>query len=199
MGTKKLEEMGVTIESGSVLSRIQIDEHSNNGLKAKVLLPKALAGSINEDLLDEIVVDASAYKSGRIRIAYENDVVMKLTTPYDVGYVHKSQSGLIVSSHCVIIRLMDDCELDGKFLAYLLNSPYAMDYFRSVTSGAATAMLKVKDISGIPIPKVPMDEQKKLGKIFEAFSRKRVLLTQMLEAELMAENSLIMEALEGRV
>lgn len=197
--TTRLEELGVVIESGSVISRVQVNDDSEDKLKVKVIVPKALAGEINEELLDEIYVDAKTYDTGKIKITAANDVVMKLTTPYDVGYVHEEQGGLVVSSHCVVIRLKDGSKLDGKFLAYLLNSPYAKDYFRSVTSGASTVMVKVKDIAGLPVPEVPMEEQVQLGEIFDAFSRKKVLLAQMIDAETAAENSLIMGALEGRL
>lgn len=197
--TTRLEELGAVIESGSVISRIQVADGAEDRLKVKVIVPKALAGEINAELLDEIYVDAKAYDSGKIKITSANDVVMKLTSPYDVGYAHEDQSGLVVSSHCVVIRLKDESRIDGKFLTYLLNSPYAKDYFRSVTSGAATVMLKVKDIAALPIPEIPMEEQVQLGEIFDAFSRKKVLLAQMIEAETAAENSLIMNALEGRL
>lgn len=195
----RLEELGAVIESGSVISRIQAADSIEDKLKVKVIVPKALAGEINEEQLDEIHVDAKLYDSGKIKTTSANDVVMKLTSPYDVGYVHEEQTGLVVSSYCVVIRLKDNSKLDGKFLTYLLNSPYAKDYFRSVTSGASTVMIKVKDIAGLPIPEIPMEEQVRLGEIFEAFSRKKVLLSQMIEAENAAENSLIMEAIEGRL
>lgn len=195
----RLEELGVVIESGSVISRIQAADSTDNKLKVKVIVPKALGGEIIEEQLDEIFVDAKAYDAGKIKTTSANDVVMKLTSPYDVGYVHEEQTGLVVSSHCVLIRLKDDSKIDGKFLTYLLNSPYAKDYFRSVTSGASTVMIKVKDIVGLPIPEIPREEQVQLGEVFEAFSRKKVLLAQMIEAENAAENSLIMEAIEGRL
>lgn len=197
--TEKLGNLGVSIESGSVLSRIQVDGSHDNKRSVKVLLPKALNGEIVGGLLDKIDVDADLYSAGKMKTTSENDVVMKLTTPYDVGYVDEETSGLVVSSHCVIIRVIDTEAIDGRFLTYYLSSPYAKDYMRSVTSGAATVMLKVKDIAGIPVPLLPIEEQKQLGDIFAAFSRKKEVLKQMLEAENLAEDSLIMSAVEGRM
>ena len=197
--TEKLGHLGVVVESGSVISRIEVNKNYEDRMKVRLLQPKALTGKINDELLDEIFVDASAYCAGKIKTTATGDVVMKLTTPYDVGYVHEDQCGLVVSSHCVILRVTDDIRIDAKFLAYLLSSPYAKDYFQSETSGAATVMLKVRDIAGFPIPVLPLEEQKYLGEIFMRFSRKKQILSQMIEAEDAAENALIMGALEGRL
>ena len=197
--TEKLGNLNVSIESGSVVSRIQTDGNKGKGQKMQVLVPKALNGEINEELLDEIEVDSDLYASGRVKITFENDVVMKLTTPYDVGFVGEEHSGLVVSSHCAIIRVKDSDAVDGRFLAYFLSSPHAKDYLKSITSGAATAMLKIKDIAGIPVPLLPIEEQRQLGEIFTAFSRKKKILAQMITAESQAEDSLIMDAVDGRM
>lgn len=197
--TEKLGNLKVSIESGSVMSRIQADGKKGKGQTMKVLVPKALNGEINEELLDEIDVDNGLYAAGRVKTTLENDVVMKLTTPYDVGFVGEEYSSIVVSSHCAIIRVKDSESVDGRFLAYFLSSPYAKDYLRSITSGAATAMLKIKDIAGIPVPLLPIEEQRQLGEIFTAFSRKKQILAQMISAENQAEDSLIMDAVEGRM
>ena len=197
--TEKLGNLNVSIESGSVVSRIQANEQNGNGQKMKVLVPKALNGEINGELLDEIEVDSDLYASGRVKTTLEKDVVMKLTTPYDVGFVGEEHSGLVVSSHCAIIRVKDSDAVDERFLAYFLSSPYTKDYLKSITSGAATAMLKIKDIAGIPVPLLPIEEQRQLGEIFTAFSRKKQILAQMIAAENLAEDSLIMDAVEGRM
>ena len=196
--TTTLASLGVSIESGSVITRIQAKENAENGRVVKVLLPKALTGEINKDMLDDLIVDGSALDKGKIKIVHEGDVVMKLTTPYDAAYVDDVSENVVVSSHCVTIKFPEGAEVDAKYLAYLLNSPYTKDYLKSVTSGAATVMLKVRDIGNIPIPTLEIGEQRKLGEIFQAFCKKKEILRRMIDAEDAAENALIMDALEGR-
>lgn len=120
----EIGSLNVRVESGSVLSRVQAVADRGNGTPAKVLLPKAIAGGIDADALEEIMVDGEALASNRIKMTREGDVVVKLTTPYDAAYITEEFAGLVVPSHCVLIRDLHPAEIDARYLAYVLSSPY---------------------------------------------------------------------------
>ena len=195
----EIGSMNVSVESGTVLNRVQIEKDSEGSVTIKALLPKALVGGIDVNALDEITVKIEAIASKKVKTTQEGDVVIKLTTPYDVAYITDEYQGLLVSSHCAIIRGLNPEEINAKYLAYVLSSPYGKDYLGSVTTGASTAMLKVRDIISIPIPMLPLQEQEMLGDIFLAFCKKRAALKEMLSNEEAVQSAMIMDAIRREV
>ncbi len=196
---QELGTLSAQIACGTVVKRIQVDnieENKENVSKVKVLQPKALSGEIDEDALDEIYIYKEQLEKGRIHLTKEGDIIVKLTTPYNVAYITKEFSGLVVSSHCAIINNLPPEKINVKYLAYVLSSPYGKDHLNSMTSGTATAMLKVKDLICFPVPMVSLDEQEKLGELYMAFNRKKSLLRKMIENENMAQQVLIMNVIQ---
>ncbi len=190
--------LNVRVESGTVISRVQIkdaDENSEGVEKVRVLLPKAISDGIDTDALEEIYVSEKQLDAGKIRLTREGDIVIKLTTPYDAAYITEELSGIVVPSHCAVISNLLPQEMDAKYLVYVMSSPYGLDCLSSMTSGTATAMLKVRDIFRFPIPMLPLDEQQALGELYMAFQKKRTVLRQMLNTEKLAQDAMIMDAI----
>lgn len=156
-----------------------------------MLLPRTLAEGIDPDTLEEIIVDEEALTSNRIKVTREGDVVIKLTTPYDAAYITEEFVGLVITSHCVLIWNLNPDEIDDRYLAYVLYSPYGKDCLSSRTSGTASSMLKVRDIMGFPIPMLPLEEQELLEDLYLAFCRRKSVLKQMLANEDAVQGTLI--------
>lgn len=190
------------VASGTVISRIAVKDAKPDDVELfeeKVLLPKALDGGIIKEELGSVIVSRKQMQSGRVMITEKGDVVIKLTTPYDTAYVSEKDAGIIISSHCAVIRGLNPDEVDSRYLSYVLSSPYGKDTLSSMTNGAATAMLKVRDIISIPIPMVSMEEQKYLGDLYELSCRKRAVLRGIQINERKVMDSLIMDAIEKEI
>ena len=194
--------MDCQVASGTVISRIAVKDAKPDDrelFEERVLLPKALDGGIIKEELGSVVVSRKQMQSGKVMRTEKGDVVIKLTTPYDTAYVTEDDAGIIISSHCAVIRALNPNEVDCRYLAYVLSSPYGKDALSSMTNGAATAMLKVRDIISIPIPLVSMEEQRYLGDLYELSCKKRIVLRGIQINERKVMDNLIMDAIEKEI
>ena len=198
----EIGQIASQVASGTVISRISI-KVIKAGIgelcEEKVLLPKALDGGIIKEELGTVIVARKQIESGKVMKTQKGDVVIKLTTPYDTAYVSEKDVGIIISSHCAVIRGLNPDEVDSRYLSYVLSSPYGKDTLSSMTNGAATAMLKVRDIISIPIPMVSMEEQRYLGDLYELSCRKRAVLRGIQINERKVMDSMIMGAIEKEI
>ena len=194
----EIGQIASQVASGTVISRISI-KVIKAGIgelcEEKVLLPKALDGGIIKEELGTVIVARKQIESGKVMKTQKGDVVIKLTTPYDTAYVTEADEGIIISSHCAVIRGLKAEMVDSRYLSYVLSSPYGKDTLSSITNGAATAMLKVRDIVSISIPVVSMEEQRYLGDIYELSSKKRNTLRAMQINERKVMDGLILDAI----
>lgn len=182
--------------TGIILTRIQIKDETlvSEDEKAigRVLVPKAIAnGRVNQNDVAEYVIKKG---SGQGRMTVVDDVVVKLTTPYECALITMEDEDLIVPSYCVILRDFDQKEVDLDYLVGYLNTDYAKQQLVSRVSAGYNSMIKMKDIHEIPIPMLPMEEQKHLGRLYRISTEKQMLLKDLLENEVKLADSLITSA-----
>lgn len=182
--------------TGIILTRIQIKDETlvSEDEKAigRVLVPKAIAnGRVNHRDVAEYVIKKG---SGQGRMTVVDDIVVKLTTPYECALITMEDEDLIVPSYCVILREFDPKEIDLDYLVGYLNTDYAKQQLVSRVSAGYNSMIKMKDIHEIPIPMLPMEEQKHLGRLYRLSAEKQMLLKEMLENEVKLADSLITTA-----
>lgn len=182
--------------TGIILTRIQIKDETlvSEDEKAigRVLVPKAIAnGRVNQNDVAEYVIKKG---SGQGRMTVVDDVVVKLTTPYECALITTEDEDLIVPSYCVILRDFDQKEVDLDYLVGYLNTDYAKQQLVSRVSAGYNSMIKMKDIHEIPIPMLPMEEQKHLGRLYRISTEKQMLLKDLLENEVKLADSLITSA-----
>ncbi len=182
--------------TGIILTRIQIKDETlvSEDEKAigRVLVPKAIAnGRVNQNDVAEYVIKKG---SGQGRMTVVDDVVVKLTTPYECALITMEDEDLIVPSYCVILRDFDQKEVDLDYLVGYLNTDYAKQQLVSRVSAGYNSMIKMKDIHEIPIPMLAMEEQKHLGRLYRISTEKQMLLKDLLENEVKLADSLITSA-----
>lgn len=182
--------------TGIILTRIQIKDETlvSEDEKAigRVLVPKAIAnGRVNQNDVAEYVIKKG---SGQGRMTVVDDVVVKLTTPYECALITMEDEDLIVPSYCVILRDFDQKEVDLDYLVGYLNTDYAKQQLVSRVSAGYNSMIKMKDIHEIPIPMLPMEEQKHLGRLYRISTEKQMLLKDLLDNEVKLADSLITSA-----
>lgn len=192
---KTIGDLNLIVESGSVLNRIRAEKNAENTLNMKVLMPKAVSDGIDMSATDLITVDETLLAEKRIKTTDLEDVVLKLTTPYDSVMIQEEEMGFVIPSYFAVIRNFDLRIINPKYLAFFLSSTYAKNYLFSVTTGASTAMLKIRDVLSIPVPMLPREEQEMLGDMYLAFCNKRAALKKYLASEEAMMDAIIVDAI----
>lgn len=192
----KLGDLCALSMTGIIMTRIQIKDESLVNEEetdiGKVLVPKAIAnGRVNHRDVAEYVIKKG---SGQGRMTVVDDIVVKLTTPYECALITMEDEDLIVPSYCVILREFDPKEIDLDYLVGYLNTEYAKQKLVTGVAAGYNSMIKMKDIHEIPIPMLPMEEQKHLGRLYRLSAEKQMLLKEMLENEVKLADSLITTA-----
>ena len=182
--------------TGIILTRIQVKDESLadkvDTETGKVLVPKAIVnGKVNHKDVAEYVIKKG---SGQSRMTVVDDVVVKLTTPYECALITMEDEDLIVPSYCLILRDFDPKEIDLHYLVGYLNTESAKEQLVTRVSAGYNSMIKMKDVQEIPVPILPMEEQKYLGRLYRISTEKQMLLRDMLENEIKMADSLITSA-----
>lgn len=96
-------------------------------------------------------------------------------TKDDIGmstFIADDIQGLVLGYHCALISPQKDV-LDGKYLNAFLQTEFVRHYYELNASGSGQRYTLTLDIIGsIPVPVIPLAEQRKIGHIFSAIDRK---------------------------
>lgn len=117
-------------------------------------------------------------------IARKNDIIMKLTTPYDVFIFLKDfKEDLIISSKFAIIRLKNNVKFSPLFLSYCLNSYETKRQLHKFVEGTSLSILKIHSLKKIKIKQIDLKKQEKFSKLFFLLNQKKELDKQKSECE----------------
>jgi type I restriction-modification system specificity subunit len=121
-------------------------------------------------------------KKGQVALTKDSE------TRDDIGiptYIADDFDDVILGYHCALITPNKDV-LDGRYLNALLHTDYAKNYFACNASGSGQRYaLSVEALNSFPVPIIPLQKQKRIGKIFSALDKKIELnraINQNLEA-----------------
>ena len=100
----------------------------------------------------------------------------------DIGistYIADDFDDVILGYHCALITPQRNI-LDGSYLNAILHTEYAKKYFACNASGSGQRYaLSVEALNSFPVPKIPLSEQKQIGKIFSSLDKKMELNRQI--------------------
>ncbi|MGI6492653.1 MAG: N-6 DNA methylase [Pelotomaculum sp.] len=144
-----------------------------------VLPPKDQEGELNYKIINlsdvqdgKIIFDSLTYVSmSDFKKAYRYEVrpgdllLASRGTALKIAVVPETDENLILSNNFICIRTKGN--YDPYFLKYFLESPVGVHYLKANQRGAAVTVLSTKDISLIPVPLLPLKEQKKIAKSFQ--------------------------------
>lgn len=178
--------------AGQIMTRVT--EDNNEGEPVQVLAPKAISSGIiiKEDLGKAVLskaVDANKYTK-------EGDVVIKLSTPYDAAYVTSKDIGLVIPSFCATIRISNDNLIDAKYLSAFLNTSYVRNQLTAKVVGSSRPMIKISDIRALEIPEVSIDDMRDIGEAYMLSGRKKEILLEMVQAESMLMENIILASIK---
>lgn len=177
----KLEQLGnhIEITSGQIMTRITAKDGEGIGTY-KVVIPKAITseGFISiEDMPEEVL----KVEPSKDRITAVNDIVIKLSTPFDSAIVTEETAGCVVPSFCAVIRSKGTLDLD--YLRAFLTSKLCKEQLKAKVTGAVMSILSIGKIQTVEIP-VPDDaKQKEIGERYREAQDKLLIMKQIIALE----------------
>lgn len=108
-------------------------------------------------------------KKGTVAITKDSE------TRNDIGiptYIADDFTDVVLGYHCALIK-PNKTILNGKYLNVILHTDYAKRYFEANASGSGQRYTLTNEIiAGLPIPLLPMKEQKRIGELFSNIDKK---------------------------
>ena len=108
-------------------------------------------------------------KKGQVALTKDSE------TRDDIGistYIADDFDDVILGYHCALITPNKDI-LYGRYLNALLQTDYAKKYFACNASGSGQRYaLSIEALNSLPVPVIPLQEQKRIGEIFSALDKK---------------------------
>lgn len=103
--------------------------------------------------------------------------------------------------HClnIVIIRPDKTKYNPKYLKYLFNSPSIRSLVNSRTGGSTQKVINTKEISRLPLPKPPLDEQNKIVNIIESADMKINVENKKKQQLLKTKKGLMQKLLTGQI
>lgn len=154
----------VDIMTGAPMSRAKKIAGDDDPVKVKVLIPGAMSsGRID----DSLIATEEVSKVKEELFLREGDVVVKASTPYDCVFVDKRHEGLLPTSFGLILRARSQDAVDMRYLAAYLGLESINKELQSMSKGMSIKLIKKRDLEGLMVPVPTLEEQARLGSLYE--------------------------------
>ena len=110
----------------------------------------------------------------------EGDILIRLSHPYTAVYIDESKVNLLVPSSFSIIKLTTSNYIP-EYIAWYLNSDKAKKELIKSQTGTAMITTNKTILASIDIKEIPIEDQKRIGKIQELYLKERELLDRLIE------------------
>ncbi len=186
MKYKKLCEIA-NIQSGLVLSRKEAKNDSIQAAEYRNFTLRSVNadGSINMQLLDRYL---ASEKIEAQFITREDDIIIRLFTPFSPVLITETLTGFVVPSQFAIIRL-HKCELLPSFLCCYLAHRNILEVVAIRESGQTSGGIKISALSELNIP-LPTTKRQKAIAAYSKMNAER----KRLHIELIQQYDLKMDA-----
>ena len=143
----QLGDIAKTITTGQIMNRVTLgkdEEDDSSCFNMQELLPGAISGGVvHLDNTLEVRLKKTPLENKMTKM---NDIVIKLSSPYDCALVTEEEEGLLVPSYCAIISGINEEHINIKYLVGYLNSDYAREKMLiGVSHGEAKNVIRVRD------------------------------------------------------
>ena len=170
-----------TIRTGLVLSRKEASSiESDETFKNKALNLKAVtaAGEILPSLFDDY------YAIEKLKLEYfthENDVIVRLSSPYTATLITAELEGILIPSHFAIIR-PDIKKIVPKYLCWLLNRENMKNRIAKNISGSAIlGTISSGFFAGLTLKDIPIEKQHQIAEITKLSESECKLINKLIE------------------
>lgn len=193
----KMKDLVDSITVGQIMSRVSYkdgEEVEAYKQQVQVLVPSAISGGvIHIENLGSAVLKKAVSDD---RITQKNDIVIKLSSPYDCALITEREEGLIIPSFCALIRGIDEHLVDVRYLVGYLNSAYTTAKLVAGINSTAMAMVRGKSLAELDIEVPLMNEQRIAGDAYWASCQRKKVLEQMVKQQQQISDSIIIETLK---
>ncbi|BCR35175.1 restriction endonuclease subunit S [Mariniplasma anaerobium] len=170
------------ISAGLVLRRKEAQTKSEIIKTYKLITLKSLEddGWVNSEYLD----DYNSFELLDDRyLTKENDILIRLSSPYTAIKVKAEQVGFVIPSLFAIIRL-NKKDIDSGYLSFVLNSDTIKKSYFKNAMGITIPVVRMQTIRETQIPMVSTTKQQIISKINDLMIREKRLHQQLtLEKE----------------
>ena len=167
------------ISSGLVINRINNYKSINNVNKYYSISQKSVHENfIDEERFEAIFTDKAIENK---YLAKYNDIIMKLSPPYNVAMIDFKRNDVIIPSNFAIIRIKK--EFIPRFLAYILNGDRLKRQLNRLVEGTNVPVIKISNLNNVKINKWNEDKQIKYSRLFYLLDNRRKLLNRKKELE----------------
>jgi restriction endonuclease S subunit len=160
-----------------VLSRKRAESKDGETVKYKLLTLKSFdtRGILNPKLLDEFVSNCQLENK---YLTKENDIIIRLTSPYTALVIEANAKGIVIPSNFAIIRLTNDL-FHPKYIALCLNSESTNKIFNKSAISTTIPLIKTSFLKNVNIVEKPLNIQKKIVELKGLQNREDILLNNL--------------------
>ncbi len=178
---KKLSELA-TITGGQIITRVLADEINGDEVVERGRRT-IVAKTISEGCINAEAVAVNNYKAASDfkKLTHVEDIVMKLSAPYNACLIGEGEEEMLVSSFCSIIR--DVRGVDKRYLVAFLNSDICQKQLANRVSGSIMSILSNGKLGEVEVPIPDLATQEAIGGFFEKTMKNRVLLKKIIKLE----------------
>lgn len=193
----KMKDLVDSITVGQIMSRVSYkdgEEAEAYKQQVQVLVPSAISGGvIHIENLGSAVLKKAVSDD---RITQKNDIVIKLSSPYDCALITEGEEGLIIPSFCALIRGVDERFVDVRYFVGYLNSAYTTAKLVAGINSTAMAMLRGKSLAELDLEVPLINEQRIVGDAYWASCQRKKVIEQMVKQQQQISDSIIIETLK---
>lgn len=143
--------------------------------------------------MNDVIIQYRSDEISEKLLLSSGDILVKRLNPSFVHVVAEDSVGMAASQNLLVVR--PSGEVDSFYLGYLLEQKEIIGQVEHVTgSAAAIKAVSAKKLADIKIPVIPLDEQRKVGEIWELSRRRKQLLNSYME-----ENDRLVSMLASKI
>ena len=177
----QLGDIAKTITTGQIMNRVTLgrDEKDNSScFNMQELVPGAISGGVVH--LDNTLAVRLKKMPLDNKMTKLNDIVIKLSSPYDSALVTEEAEGLLVPSYCAIISGINEENINIKYLVGYLNSEFAREKMLIGVSTSAGTMVKERTLSELEIVLPDIRKQAVIAEAYWQSCQKKFVLEKMV-------------------
>jgi restriction endonuclease S subunit len=166
----------VDAQFGLVLNRKE-DKTMKSKIKYQVIQSK----SVKDDLiyLDNISSFHSKEEIDDVYLTKVNDILFKVTEPFDTVLIDEDTSGLLVASNFIILRVNND-RVYSRFLHWYLGRPKIKNKIRLMTQGTSIIAIRTSDLLDLIVNVPTLERQKQVVEFLKLADQEIELLRELL-------------------
>lgn len=167
----------VEAQFGLVLTRKE-DKSMSSPFKYQAIQGKAVKDGMI--LHEELSTFHSIEAIDPVYITKKDDILFKVTDPFDTVIIKPKEEGLVVAANYIILRVNQDKALP-RFIAWYLNEEKTKYRIRELKQGTSIISIRTSELLKLTIELPPLDIQLKIVEFLQLADEELSLLKQLIQ------------------